>query len=515
MSFDGSRGRPWSTLEAVIAANKIESLDWISKPPADGTRLVLKNTGAPVKAGDTLMLRTGYHGRIAISGYYNTADIVVMADSGQAPAAAGLSLRSSSHWIIKGLAISPSFINPYQNTTLIDVASHSWNGPVRECVIENCSGYSVPYTDAWDMAEWDTLSCNAVNLSGKRLTIRNCYFKNVNFGISVSDDSCLVEGNTIENFAGDGLRGLGDYDTFVGNTVKNCYAVNANHDDGFQSWSVGAGGVGTGVVKGIVLRGNLIINYVNESQPFRGTLQGIGCFDGMFEDWVIENNVIITDHWHGITLMGAINCRVVNNTVVDRNSVSPGPPWIRITAHKDSTPPEGCIVRNNLTNSLACDDIGVTLDHNITFSMSRVDSFFLNYPAFDLRLKPNCAAVDSGSSLLAPLTDFLGITRPQGLRVDVGAYEYGPGDAVDVWSPLMASGVSEIYPNPFNSVMTIFAPKADRVRIFNVQGKKVGELGVMGIGKAVWNSGKTPPGVYMAEITFGAKREMRRVTLLR
>ena len=114
---------------------------------------------------------------------------------------------------------------------------------------------------------------------------------------------------------------------FQYNVVKNCYDVNANHDDGFQSWSRGPQGVGTGEVVGMVLRGNTIINYEDLDQPHRGTLQGIGCFDGMFVDWIVENNVIITDHWHGITLSGATDSRVVNNTVVDLNETSPGPPW--------------------------------------------------------------------------------------------------------------------------------------------------------------------------------------------
>jgi len=41
---------------------------------------------------------------------------------------------------------------------------------------------------------------------------------------------------------------------------------------------------------------------------------------------VVENNVILTDHWHGISLYGAQRCRVINNTVVDSNAVSPARP---------------------------------------------------------------------------------------------------------------------------------------------------------------------------------------------
>jgi hypothetical protein len=43
----------------------------------------------------------------------------------------------------------------------------------------------------------------------------------------------------------------------------------------------GGGGVGTGVVRDVVLRGNTIINFENPDQPMKSALQGIGLFDGM------------------------------------------------------------------------------------------------------------------------------------------------------------------------------------------------------------------------------------------
>ena len=95
----------------------------------------------------------------------------------------------------------------------------------------------------------------------------------------------------------------------------------SNHDDGFQSWSVGAGGVGTGEVRGVTLRGNVFINYLDPSHPLRSTMQAIGCYDGLFVGWVVENNVVITDHWHGISFYGMRDSRIVNNTVID---VEPG-----------------------------------------------------------------------------------------------------------------------------------------------------------------------------------------------
>ena len=101
-----------------------------------------------------------------------------------------------------------------------------------------------------------------------------------------------------------------------------------------------------------MLRGNTIINNEDPNQPHRGTLQGIGCFDGMFVDWIIENNVIVVDHYHGITLGGARGCRIVNNTVIDPNDQRPGPAALRVGKHKRGMTSSGCTVRNNLVSAL-------------------------------------------------------------------------------------------------------------------------------------------------------------------
>ena len=326
MSNDGTKESPWSTLKEVFDSSKIKTYKYESKPAVEGAPMVIKNENAPVKAGDTLFLADGFHGKVFASEYYNTDYITIMAQPGHSPKLSSIELRSGCKWIISGLTVSPCFDPVFEKRNIIQFASHNWTGASYDCVLENCIAYSADDISAWSVDDWNANSCNALSLPGEKMVARNNHFRNINFGISVTGDSCLVEYNIIENFSGDALRGLGHYGIYRHNLVKNCYDVNANHDDGFQSWSVGEDGVGTGVVKGIVLSGNTIINYEDPDQPHRGTLQGIGCFDGMFEDWVVENNVIMVDHWHGITLSGAKNCRIINNTVVDLNSEKPGPP---------------------------------------------------------------------------------------------------------------------------------------------------------------------------------------------
>jgi len=432
MSGDGSVDAPWSSIQEVLDGGLVESQDWAELPYAEGAELVPKNAGAPVKAGDTIWLRSGYYGELDISSYYNPDFITIAAEDGHTPEVSLVHVWASSHWIIRGLLVSAESAPTYEQHTLVALESHSWRGPVHDIAVEGCAVQSVDDATGWSAEDWDSLACTGFQVAGTNMTIRDNSLRNVDFGISVSATHSLIEGNTVDGFAGDGLRGLGDDTTFQYNTVKNCYDVNENHDDGFQSWSVGADGeVGTGEVTGIVLRGNLILNYEDPAQPYRGTLQGIGCFDGMFVDWVVENNVVITDHWHGITLAGARNARIVNNTVVDLNEDDPGPPWIRIGDHKDGTPSTDCLIANNLAFSITSDDSpSVLIEDNLIIEDPYAT--FVDFDAHDLHLRADSPAVDSANDDHAPEFDHDRIPRPQGAHSDVGAYEWHEPDVEPV-----------------------------------------------------------------------------------
>ncbi len=424
---DGSSSAPWRSLQEVLDRGLIESRQWETYPYREGAKLVAKNAGAPVKGGDTIYLRSGYHGELRVMGFYNAKDITVAAQAGHEPRFRSVLVRSGSHWVFRGLHVSPEFAPGYEKTLLFNLDSSASDGPIQDVVVEKCRLQSIEDSSRWTAAEWDALSCDGFEAQGRHITIRDNVLRNVNFGISVGAEDSLVEGNLVENFAGDGLRGFGDHSTFQYNTVKNCYAVNDNHDDGFQSWSSGSGGVGTGEVVGIVLRGNTFINYEDPDQPHRGPLQGIGCFDGTFVDWVVENNVIIVDHWHGITLLGVRNSRIVNNTVLDPNGREPGPPWIEIGPHKNGTPSSGSLVRNNLTTAISIDQKqGIIEDHNLI--IKNAAEIFVDPAGYDLHLKKKSRAVDSGSADMAPEIDLDKVRRPWGGGYDIGAYEYHEGE---------------------------------------------------------------------------------------
>lgn len=406
---DGSAASPWATLEGVVQAGHF---------------------GAEIHAGDTVWLRSGYHGEVVISGGDYMPPITIQAASGQKPTLRRIQFRNTAGFVARGLSISPSYGTASGTVTMIDFDSSA-----SRVTVEDSEAFSVADASGWTEDDWVNVSSNGAQVDGTSNVLRNTVFRNVRFGIGASGPGAVIERNQVINFSADGLRGLGDDEIFQYNLVKNAYVgdpPDANHDDGFQSWSGGSGGVavGAGEVRGIVLRGNTIINYEDDNQPFKNSLQGIGCFDGTFVDWIVENNVVITDHWHGITFLGARGVRVVNNTVIDRNDVTPGPPWISVDNHKDGTAPSGCIVRNNLVTDLANAATGVTEDHNTVIAPGDFAQFFVNAGGFDLHLVQTAPAVNAGSSDLAPSVDHDGVPRPQGSAVDIGAYEWHDASVV-------------------------------------------------------------------------------------
>jgi hypothetical protein len=425
-SGDGSSANPWRSLQEVID-HQVETRTWEgSLPYTESKKLVPVNTGAPVRAGDTIWLRSGDHGALTIQSAYNTAPIIVAVETGSTARFSKVLVDSSQNWILRGFSVSPSYAGTGSQDTIVSVENHNWRGPAYDIAIDGFQVFSVPDERVWTTkADWDTKAASAITASGARTLVRSCQIRNVDFGISMSGQGSRVEYNTIDGFCGDGMRGLGDDETFEYNLVKNRRDVNDNHPDGFQSWSLGPGGVGTGVVRNITLRGNVIIGYEDPAIPFAGTLQGIGCFDGSYDGWLVENNVVITDHWHGISFYGARNVRILNNTVLDLNSVSPGPPWIMVTAHKSGTPSHNCVVRNNLATALNLSGEGIVADHNLQLPADQA-GYFVDLAHHNTRLAAGSPAIDQGSSSQAPLTDADESPRLQGAAVDAGAYEYAP-----------------------------------------------------------------------------------------
>lgn len=467
MDNDGSFDSPWSTLEEVFNHDLIETQSWDPLPYQAGVSvLVPKNEGAPIQAGDTLVLRSGLHGHVFIRGAVNARDIVIMAATGETPILADIQLSAAMHWQLIDLTFDASAYQFETNGTFIFIEDHGWHGPSGYIKVSGCTLRSIEDASGWTIEDWNEKAISGILIEGNQSIVENNTLLNINFGISISGDTSQVYGNQIINFAGDGIRPQGSFINVEANTIKNCYDVNANHDDGIQSFNLSGGRFEYNTI-----RGNTIINYEDINQPFRGSLQGIGCFDGPYRNWTIENNLIVVDHWHGISMYGAYDCKIINNTVIDPTpDVEPGPSWILVTDHKDGTPSERCAVYNNLAAQINAD---AAQSNNIEIaSYADYELYFRDFNGGDFRLRPLSPAIDKGLDSVAPTIDILSITRPQGVHVDVGAYEFVDSTTSGIIKS-KDTQLLQIYPNPVHDRLHLSGKISPPLYIYDITGKIV------------------------------------------
>ncbi|MBI2946817.1 MAG: right-handed parallel beta-helix repeat-containing protein [Verrucomicrobia bacterium] len=437
MSNPGTSTSPWSTLEAVFAAGKT------------------------FQAGDVINLRNGYHGFPNITGN-NSGNVTIQAQSGHTPTAKKLSASNASRWVVAGLTISPEVVGSYERGNFINLPSSCSFITVQSCLI-----YSAQSISGWTATDWVNRAGTGIQVSSANTVLLNNTVKHIGFGISLGKSAVnsQVTGNLVDHFCYDGLRGLADDCIFDYNIVRHNYNVSANHNDGFQSWSLGpTGNVGEGVVARVTLRGNIIINVQDPSQPLKSNTQAIGCFDGFFDNWIVENNLIIVDHWHGISLYGARNCRIVNNTVIKNplNNFS-SQPWIGVFAHKNGTPSSGNTIRNNLATDFS---LSGTFTSDFNIETAAYTSHFVNYAGFDFHLKSGSTAINAGTTSLAPTIDLDKRTRT--VPYDVGCYEFASGDTTPPTVSITAPASGALLRG---TAVTVSANASDNVGVVGVQFK--------------------------------------------
>ncbi|NIP23042.1 MAG: hypothetical protein GWN67_03480 [Phycisphaerae bacterium] len=409
MNNDGSAEHPWRTVEQVFEQNLIQTRDTTGR---------LRNPKGPVKAGDTILLRSGYHGQIYFRRAHNDDFITIAAEEGHKPKVRRIFFSAAKKWIIRGLTVSPGFAPEYKSDRIIYVVD--WGGPSADFVIEKNTLYSSMDAPSWSAKQWDSLVCYGISVIGERIKIRNNTLRYVDHGITISGDKIIVERNSIEHIAGDGIVCSADNASLLYNRMKYFYKVNANHDDGIQFHR---GRDKTTPILNAVVRGNSVIAWDNAvSSPLITSPQGICNFDIPAVNWRIENNLVLVRHHHGITIGGCQNGVIINNLAYNPYGGRMLAGIMLGTTH-GKTKSENTIIRNNLVDSeISYPGVNNKIDHNIV--VKDPNRFFRDPGKYDMRHKWDSPAIDAGNFFSAPKTDINGFRRPNGIAVDVGPYEF-------------------------------------------------------------------------------------------
>ena len=204
---DGSAARPFPAVAAALAAGAGQ--------------------------GDRLLLASGDHGAVVISGVRADPPLEVLAEpGGRVPRLRSLSVRDSDGVSVEGLLVEGGDGGEYE--ALVTIGADAARVRIKGLTIRSGTGHQT-----WTADEWRARARLGVSVEGPDAEILGNRLSAVRHAVTVFSPGVRVVGNVIDGFSGDGIRALGDFGLYEGNSIENCFAVDENHDDGFQSWSLG------------------------------------------------------------------------------------------------------------------------------------------------------------------------------------------------------------------------------------------------------------------------------------
>jgi parallel beta-helix repeat protein len=179
-------------------------------------------------------------------------------------------------------------------------------------------------------------------------------------------------------------------------------------------------------VQNIIVRNNLI--YGNRGSGVK--VDPIVSTPFILKNISIINNTVYgngsADIWGsgGINICTREDCKGVYDGITVRNNIVSGNLNFSIAVWPWGTAPAGLVIDHNLVEGYLDNQGGFGETYGkdpVVGASSFVDAGNANF-----RLLKDSAAIDKGSNDGAPSADFDGTARPQGIGIDIGAFEYVP-----------------------------------------------------------------------------------------
>jgi len=397
---DGSSTKPWPSLEAAFAK------------------------GSPV-GGDRILLLPGHHGALSLKSYRYDPPLTMMSATADRAHLDHIRIEFGKGLVIRDINVWPR--QPSALRAVVFTDDHS-----EDIHFSNLQIMSRPKADRsyfdWTIADWlGPMRNHGIRMNGPRNRAEGNTLYGVDFAITTSGQGARIVGNRVFGFSGDAMRSLGDDSVVSGNHVENCFAVNDNHDDGFQAWAPrGKAAAQRQGLVGLEISNNMILEWAGPSgHPLRCTLQGIGLFDGPYQDLKITNNVVSVASYHGISVYGGMDVSIVHNTVVNSYPDSSETfPWIRVDDRKSGEPARRVTVTNNLSMGFSnASSANLPAFRLSNAHVVRPSAMFADAGAQNYALRSDSPAIDAGQALSIPSFDIVGQNRSLGAAPDLGAFE--------------------------------------------------------------------------------------------
>ncbi|MGH7023403.1 MAG: hypothetical protein ACREEB_07400 [Caulobacteraceae bacterium] len=429
---------PWIAAPAKAA----EVYPGCAAPPASYHHAWLANPSTlasvlpKANGGDVIYLTDGDYGRVHLNGI-NSAFVTLVAAKGQTPMFSALTIRGS-HWAVRGITVvglsPPGLFGKWRAHLPLVRIDGGDNFILDNNTIASRLGDYPWAEESPGNPDQAAVSDGILANQSACVSIVGNHLSNVFNGMRLAGDQAgdhgrfyLVTGNTIDDFAGDGIDHSISDALIAHNTITNAHDIchgHCIHMDGIQGWNYNDR---LGILNhDVVIDGNRIVVQARPSLIFPAdALQGITIFDGYWKDVKVINNIVLTDVWHGITIAGVDGLLIANNTVLATTNRKT---WILVggRTHEGGVS-ENVIVANNIATSIQTartrsPPAHMKLDRNL--QTAEPEALFVAFDVahlrYNLRLKPRGRAVGKADPKYAPKLDIDG--QPRYPPISPGAY---------------------------------------------------------------------------------------------
>lgn len=321
---------------------------------------ILKNA----QAGDVVALGAGVYPYLNLYKVVKTgAGVTVEPQRGAAVEIKGINLNESSGWTFRSSPDAPRMvISPGPNN--LGISAGGGVSLYHFLDLDLIGGSGGP-ADIAKMTATATTFRNA-----KDVVIRGCDVHHWGSGIQhMSSDGVVIAGNRIHDIEADAIRGGGTSNILIdGNEIFDLHPLDLTHKDAIQFWTANT----SVAASNITIRRNRIRR--GAGRP----VQGIVLFNENKLPWVglvIEDNLIQTGNWHGITVDRAASPIVRRNFVGGFIGATNGgqqmTPGIKLTL---CTKPE---VTDNVAPGAPWNDMSsdVKFDRNVVIPLAAADDY--------------------------------------------------------------------------------------------------------------------------------------------
>lgn len=317
---------------------------------------------ARASGGDEIRLAGGDYGNLSAQGSSSTGALqfsaavkITSADPGNPAVFTGVDLRGAKNVTFEDVTFDYRFEagdqiygKPFNFTTCQGIT-------VKDCHIEGDVAQGVsPSDDGYGYA----IGLSFTGCSGAR--VEGCEIEGFHRGLSVRESNAVVvAGNDVHDIRSDGMNFAEVAGVVIENNALHNFRASPNsgdHCDMIQFWTAGTDSPS----RDIIIRGNQLDigdGSATQSIFMRNELVDTGAAGTAmyYQNVLIENNVIVNGHLHGITVGETAGLTIRANTLLhaDGGAMDGADGTVEIPAINLATRSTGVVIASNVTGALS------------------------------------------------------------------------------------------------------------------------------------------------------------------